>query len=717
MIEWEVTDDGLRVFDSDHAELTVTGRSLDFYRAAAGVPRPVDVAVDCESQELTFPAAVVYAISLETGASRELAHTDEPVTLPAGEYLVDVDAAIKTYLRVEGPLALRRSPEFDRVSVTFPERTRVTMGFRSRHRKPAHTLTVPPTPEGFATALSHLHAAHKTAGSDRSYPTLRGHPPLVETGDAVAIPDAVRAGAADTGIELVAPPSFPELFVAAPLAYYLGATVTVEPDATPLVRAPSVGLSRALPAGEEFETATTRLLRTTFFLDCLVRNAGPYGTTLAEGSLLSALELDADALYEATPAERLATYCSVPFRAIEHRLPDWHLATYVPPTDESIPLVPHLLHDMSLLYPPETSELGGSELVKRSLDDFYRGTADADGATRSDRTDRTSGSDPEPSSGARGAGEVATVDIVKPELRNARIHGWLGEGTPIDVFRSVPEAFEHRLAALDREADGIDIHVVLNDDGMAAEHEDVARIYRQRGEELPISVTVDERLTTAALARTFEADSSFLHFIGHCETDGLRCPDGNLAVESLSACNAQTFFLNACGSYYEGVELVRKGAVAGAITFSQVLNDHAVKVGSTFARLLVHGFGIERALQLARRRIMMGKDYAVVGDGTFTLAQSPNRLPASATLERVDGRYLLSYDQFSTRHTGSFYRPFLEDTEYAYLCGTESEFLLEEDDTLEFLARADMPVVYDGDVYWSDELAARLGGSEGTSGG
>jgi len=207
----------------------------------------------------------------------------------------------------------------------------------------------------------------------------------------------------------------------------------------------------------------------------------------------------------------------------------------------------------------------------------------------------------------------------------------------------------------------------------------------------------------------FESDYDFVHYIGHCETDGLRCPDGYLSAADLDGVGAAVFFLNACGSFHEGMELVERGAVAGAITFSQVLNDHAVKVGSTFARLLVNGFGIERAMRLARRRIMMGKDYAVVGDGTHRLTRTENRLPASAVLQELDpGSFLLTYDQFTATDAGAYYHPYVGDDDYAYLCGNESEFALDRQEVLEFLGRAEMPVVYDGDVYWSDRLRERL---------
>jgi hypothetical protein len=684
MIEWEVIDSGLRALDGGNAELVIDSPDLDLVRSHAELGRPTDATFTCSATELSVPSAVVYVTPLSGGKTYELGADQKSLSLPEDEYLIDVDGEIKTYLRVESALSIDRSPSYDAIRIDFPERTATTIGLRSRAELPSHELTVPPTPGGLATALSHLHASHKTSGSDRSYPTLRGHPPQLSTGDAVDVPDQVVAATPDTGIEIVSPPDFESLFVLAPLAYYLQATVDVRERDRPVIRTPELDMQWELPSQPGLERETERLLRQVFFLDCLVRNAGPYDTELSEGSLLDTLGLDVDVLYDATPAERLATYLSVANDAIQHRIPDWHLSTYVDPSVEHLSTIPFLLDRMSLVYTPRTSELEGSELVERSLDDFYRG--------------------------GRAAGEVASVDILKPELRGGRIHGWLAEGTPLDVFTTSPTAYENRLQFLREDRDGIGIVVVLNDEEMADEHEDVAGIYRERGERLPIEVTVEEGLATDQLARTFESEYDFVHYIGHCETDGLRCPDGYMAASTLDRCRVETFFLNACGSYYEGRELIERGAVAGAVTFSQVLNDHAVKVGSTFAKLLAHGFGIERALQHARCRIMMGKDYAVVGDGTHSLTQSENRVPATARLDPIEAgeRFLLTYDQFSSRHTGSFYHPYLEDNEYSYLCGNESEFTLGRDELVSYLSRAELPVVYDGDIHWSTDLATTL---------
>ncbi|WP_439027018.1 hypothetical protein [Haloarchaeobius sp. DT45] len=688
MIEWEVTTDGLRVIDPGNAELTVRGSGLRADGSGSALPRPVDTTVDCAATELRFPISVVYVASQSTEATYDLENDTGPLDLPPGEYIVDLDTDIKTYLRAAGPLSISKTTDFEEVVVSFPTTADCTLGFRSRSERPPGTLVVPPTPQGMATALSHLAASHKTTAPDRTYPTLRGHPPLVETGESVEIPDPIADATPDVGIELLVPSSFEELFVTAPLAYYLQADVeVVDTLDAPMLCAPSAGIRHRLGTGQTLERNTTELLRKVFFLDCLVRNAGPYGTNLAEESLLDALGLPSLALYHGTPVERLEAYLDVPYAAIEHRLPDWHLSMYVDPQPDMLETVPFLLHNLSLLYTPRTSELEGAELVERSLDDFYRG------------------GDPR-----KGPGQVASVDIVKPELRGGRVHGWLADGVPIDVFKSTPVAYRNRQKYLERDAEQARVTVVLNDEMMDAEHADVAAIYRERAEDLPLSVDVQEHLTTAELARVFESDNDFVHYIGHCEEGGLRCPDGYLPADSLAECNTQTFFLNACGSFHEGMALVEKGAVTGAVTFTQVLNDHAVKVGSAFARLLIHGFSFERALRIARRRIMMGKDYAVVGDGTHTLTQTTNRLPTTAELERLgDDQYFLTFDQFSLQHAGSYYHPYVEGNEYSYLCGNESEFALSRNSALEFLDRADTSVIYDGEFYWSDELARKIG--------
>ena len=716
MIEWERDGNILRVVDADNTTLSVRGVDLSIDGPTTELDRPVDETLAVTARALQFPHAIVYADALGRGDHHQFEPTASTLELPADEYVLDIDAEIKTYLRFSGSAVVERAPDFSSIVVTFPEPRRVIIGFRSRHELPVGTVTVPDSPSGVARGLSVLSSSIKTDSPDRTYPTLRGHPPLLEVGSTLEVPADIRESIDRDGVELLVPPTYESLFVVAPLAYYLQASVRTEPGIQPRIQLPAVARYHDLEPMPALEREVERLLKHVFFLDCLVRNAGPYGTKLAEASVLDALEVDADRLYRLCPQERLSRYLDIPYAAIDHRVPEWHLSTYVEPVSENVEALPYLLDRLSLVFRPHTSTLEGKELVERSLDDFYRGptpVGDRRARHRGRGPDRplTSG---DPGPGVRGAGQVASVTMVKPELRSGRVHGWLAEGVPIDVFKSTPAAYRNRLSFLERNPESTSIRVVLNDPEMDGERERVARIYSQRAEELSLDVHVDEGLTTGELARLFESDHAFVHYIGHCETDGLRCPDGRLSTASIDRCRVETFFLNACGSFYEGLDLVERGSVAGAVTFKKVLNEHALKVGSTFAKLLVHGFSFERAMRLARRRIMMGKDYAVVGDGTHSLTGGDLQLPTTARIDSLgDDRYVLELECYSTRVTGLYYVPHASDNQYSYLCGSPATFTLGRRAVGAFLAQSQLAVIFDGDLYWSTALAARFQSGDG----
>ncbi|SIR88516.1 hypothetical protein [Natronorubrum thiooxidans] len=699
MIAWEIDDRTLHLRDGDTTGLAVHGVDLVAEEATPAMSRPVEETLVVATADLQFPHAAVSVCSRDSSEHHDLGSGDTPLSLPPDEYLVTINAAVETSLQFSGAVRIEHTDDGEAIRVSFPDRTRVTVGFRRHHDLPADTITVPDSPDGVAAAITQLAGAHETASPDRSDPALRGHPALLERGETLEVPDKLQAARSDSGIELVVSPTYESLFVAAPLAYYLQATLRTADSSVrsggPRLRLPDLGIEKRLSPMPDLEYDVDRLLRKTVFLDCLVRNAGPYSVDLAEQRIFETLDLDAGALYDASPQQRLATYLDVAYEAIEHRLPDWHLSTYVTPDYDSVELLPFLLDRLSMISMPRTSTLEGQELIERSLEDFYRG-----------------GGEPATHGSARAsAGNVAAVDIVKPDLRNGRAHGWHADGVPIDVFKTTPEAYYNRLEYLERSSESMSVCVVLNDPEMAGEYNDVAEIYRQRAEEVAMDVIVEESLSTAELARVFERESEFVHYIGHCEHEGLRCPDGSLSTASLSQCNAQTFFLNACGSYHEGTRLIEKGSVAGGVTVRKVLNDHAIKVGSTFAQLLINGFSIERALDLARSRIMMGKDYAVVGDGTHSLSQRDQRLPVTITIEELtDGpdEYLVTLDCYSTRTTGSYYVPRIDTNDLAYLCGTDSSFTLGESGVGSLLRETDASVIYDGDLYWSKTLAPQF---------
>ncbi|SFK87598.1 hypothetical protein SAMN04487950_1577 [Halogranum rubrum] len=673
MIEVDSTETGVRAVDSAKTSMQVDVTDWTPHDKQRSLSRPVDATLTGTASELRFPPVLVVVEQLDTDTQFELGSDVGPVDLPSAQYLVRVESGILAYVRFDGAARLEK-PGYEQAVLSFDDITEVTLGFRSRVESPPETITVPKTTDGLATALSLLSAGYRTTTPDRSFPTMHGHPPLIELGDELDVPDAVVEQREAVDVTLTVPPRFDYLFPASSLAHYLGATVRTESNVTPTLRTPDQ--TWELPPLPEFPRECAALLRRVFMLDCLVRNAGPHGTDLEEMRHLDTLGLNADRLYDRSLAARLDAYIETPFERVSDELPQWHLSMYVDPTLDHVETLPSLLRTLPNVFLPSSEPLSGSERLTRSLDDFYR---------------------------QREAS--VSVDLVDPDLGPGRVHGWLAPGVPIDVFKAVPGAYTNRLKYHQQVSESMSVVAVLNDNEMAQEHAEAARIYRERATELDLDITVREHLSTDELAEVFETPSDLVHYIGHCEESGLRCRDGHLSISSLDESHAQSFFLNACGSFHEGVELVKKGSVAGAVTFNKVLDSQAVRVGTVFVRLLMNGFCIERALRLARRRIMTGKDYAVVGDGTHTLAQGENYVPAEAALShRPDGAFDLQYEVFSPSAHGGYFQPRLPDTEQSHLIGQATSHRLDRDTLVEFLNLANAPVVYDGDIHWSKEL-------------
>ncbi|MFB6221497.1 MAG: hypothetical protein ABEH90_08670 [Halolamina sp.] len=629
-------------------------------------------------RRLAFPPAFVFVTDLATGERTALEDEQGPVSFPKGRYELRIETPLKLYIRLDGAFELSL-PDYEQGVLSLRSPKPVRVGFRSRDESPPDAVVVPETPEGVATALSALPVSHRSTTADRSFNSMRTHPPLVEFGEETSVPEEVKTGKPDTGVELTLPPDLKLLLPAASLVHYLGADLRTEPGTEPTFSAGGETLS--LGHGREYEQRVAALLRRCFWLDCLVRTAGPHNADVQEADLLDELALDAETLYDAPISERVAAYRDAAFERVADRLPEWHLSLYIEPTYENVQTLPHVLANVPQLFTPRSGSLSGADRLDSSLSDFYRAADNS----------------------------VPTVELVEPELGPSRFHGWLSDGVALDTFKALPEAYENRAAFRARADEPISVVSVLNEGEMGDEHSQATDIYRRRAEQLDIDVDVRESLTTAELARTIESRTDLLHFIGHCEESGLRCPDGNLSVSSVDTSRAQTFFLNACGSYEEGLEMVRKGSIAGAVTFEKVLDSHAATVGTMFARLVVHGYSIERALSLARRRVIMGKDYAVVGDGSHVLTQTESLVGPEVTLSETEtDRFSLVYRMPTPTRTGSRMKVHLEDSGRPNLIGNEQRFTLDRDELISFLQTGEFAVIYRKDVHWSTELADRL---------
>jgi len=680
-----VVEDGL-VTAVDDAKNEVRFR-VDGWHPTSVSPameRRVDRTLHGSARGLSFRDA---AVSIERLDQRRWSVFDDRSgvrELRPGRYLVQVATNLVIYVRFDGPCRLERRSEADALDLDFGGPVAVTIGFRSRIESPLETVTVPRTLEGVRTAIRHQSAAIETATPDRSYPSKRTHPPLVAFGDAEHVPDSVACLTSFDDLTLRVPASLDQLLVVAPLAYYLATDLEFTSAETVSLESPAMGTPLRFDGTEALEAQVASLLHRVFSLDCLVRNAGPYGVDLQESDLLDAMSFDPRATYEATGGERLARYLEVEFAAVADQLPPWHLSVVVEPTYANVPTLPYLLDRLSLIQLPRPVPVSRQAVVSASLGSAF--------------PDRSAPAGPSPS-----------YDLVRNESRLGVHQGWLADGVPVDAFRASARAFENHLGHLEQSDGPRTVVVVNNDDEMFDERTAVTAVYRDRAKELSIDMRTVESVTRDDLAALLAEPIDFLHFIGHCDERGLRCVDGHLSATDLDETGVQTFFLNACGSFEQGLELVDRGSVAGAVTLRPVLDPTATKIGAAFARLVIHGFAIEYALSLASRRSVSNKFYTVVGDGTHRLSQGDDAFPADVTAERrSDHEYAVRFNFSPLNVPGGLAKPLFPDDSAYLLRGSPYTTRLEESVFAEFLSEVNIPVILDGQFCWSTDLADRL---------
>ncbi|MFB6177511.1 MAG: hypothetical protein ABEI99_10265, partial [Halobaculum sp.] len=394
-------------------------------------------------------------------------------------------------------------------------------------------------------------------------------------------------------IEAVLPPDLDALLPTASLVHYLGAAVSVEPDADPHLDID--GRAEPLGTGSTLTETASDILRRCFYLDCVARTAGPHGGPLSVSHVFDTLELDAERLYDAPLAERVRTYLDRDFDRVADSFPEWHLSMYVEPTYEHVGVLPHVVDTLPFFFHPSAEPLTKKKWLALGL----TGSGYDTFQLRSGDDDRNPEAHATPGAGGR---EVSNVDLVNPDLGPGRNHGWLADGVPVDAFKSLPEAYENRDSYLDGSDSELSVTVVINDTGMERklfgdeerpgmdeERDATIEHYERRVEDLNIDLTVREGVRDSELARIFESENDLVHYVGHHTEDGLECVNRTLSADQIDRSRTETFFLNACGSYPFGEQLVRRGSVVGGVTFESVPDDDAFRVGSTFAGLMTMG--------------------------------------------------------------------------------------------------------------------------------
>ncbi|MFC7154821.1 hypothetical protein ACFQPA_05045 [Halomarina halobia] len=677
--------DGVRITDSierrqcDLATATsVEPRSVSPHRIAL----PVDAAAALTTSAVSLPQVVATYVRDPDGALvHEVTHFEDR-TLPAGVYHVELSAPVKLYLRVEGPCTVHLDD--GSTTIEFDREREVIVGARSYHERPAATITTTDDPEDVMTAISYLGSALKTTTCERSFPTLRGHPPAIELGDELSIPDGLSVP--ETGVTLELPPSLSAAFVAAPLAYYLGARV-VPGDEPRLVT--DDGFAYPLDGPDGYEREVERVLKHVFFLDCLVRTEGIYPVDLAERRIVER-HLDADldfaALYDRPLAEQLESYLSVPFEALAPHAPTWKQTAHVEPIPSGVEALPFLADDLAVIRTPAGHTPVATAASAESIEMFMRG-------------------EPVRGEAARTTGNAARPRLVRPAKTDSLEEVWVGTDAPVGATKASPTAFRNRLEQRPKSGD-LSIVVVCNDESMLDEHDDARGVYGSRAN-LPFDVTVYRDLTTDRLRLVLESEIDYFHYIGHIEDGGFQCSDGLLDARTLDAVGMNAFFLNACASYEQGMALIDAGAIGGVATLDPVINTGATAVGRTMARLLNSGFTLRAALDVAREESVVGGQYLVVGDGNVDIAHAESLVPVLSTVESAGDRYEVTIRTYPTGSAGmgTTFTPAMKGYETCSLIpGELRTFSLTREEFEAFLSLDDSPVRLDGRLIWSSSL-------------
>lgn len=306
-------------------------------------PAPVDAAVRITASEVTLPQRE--SVYVRDMSGEPVMHTyDTTRSCPDGRYLIDITTPVKLYLSIEAPVTV--TPMSGSTTVGFDGPTTIHIGARSPHRRPRGTITTTADIDDLRAAVSALSSALKTMSPERSYPTLRGHPPRIELADERSVPSALTSAA--TGVKVEVSRSLKDLLVAAPLAFYLGAELAWGDRRI----VTETGFVHLLSDRQDFETGVEHALKQTFLLDCLTRSEGRYPVDLYERQAFESRtdgQFDFARLYDQPIAQRLETYLGVPFRTIADLVPAWSASTYVQPKPEAITYLPYLLDTLSTI--------------------------------------------------------------------------------------------------------------------------------------------------------------------------------------------------------------------------------------------------------------------------------------------------------------------------------------------------------------------------------
>ncbi|QZP38168.1 hypothetical protein [Halobaculum magnesiiphilum] len=649
------------------------------------------------------------------------ATAEAPARIPAGPHVLELSTApVKTYVAVDGPARVSYEDRYPRVSLDVPERGsgddadgEILLGARSRRTSPAGTVTVPDSPAGLARAVSTFGSALATTSPERSFPTLRGHPPLIERGESFETPQFVER--VDTGVTIGVPFAYDALYSATPLAFYLSADI--EESADPYLRAGEY--RHDLPRDPDTLAAELGdLLRHCFTLDCATRacSVGLYDVDLHVHEVLTErLDPPWAEWYEADLAERTAAYLDVPTEATLDCL-DWPHTTDVVPVAENASALPFLAADLSVVRspPPETDATSDGGVTE--LDDFVRTSREA--VRNAALTRSASEADGPALDPTRGPTQNALDDsesIVTPEPADSIAQAWIGPGFPMRAAKPTVETYRRRLDRTPAEDLTIGVTVVCNDEAMVDELGDT---YGFR-DHVTFDIREERDLTVEELRELLADEHDFFHYVGHVDERGMECSDGFLDLRSLQTTGVDAFLLNACTSYQQGMGLVEAGALGGVVSLTDLPNSLATRVGRDLARLFDAGFPLYAALDVVGTGPFAESAYSIAGDPLVQLCQCSTGVGflleiTDIEMEQREVEVTPSWYPTKRHGLGGMAKPIMMSVERQWIAtGATAAIDTSIDRLFECLNSGRFPVRFDGDLLWNWDITEEMLSSTG----
>jgi len=684
--KFEPTEEGIEIIDP-----------IERHRYQLTTNEPVSLE-SASIDQIGFPVGSVVqftagSIELSTTESVLVRDSDSSMLAQVGpakqasfqpdRYTLDISGPLKVYAHVDSPVQIYSDD--NNTYINFDGETNVVLGARSFHEQPAGTITTTTDPQDVMEAVSAFGSALKTTTPERAYPTLRGHPPRLELGDDLHIPEEFNQTEQDVHIEV--PETLHHVFIVAPLAYYLGADVIS--GSTPQI-VTERGYTYRLDRADGFELSVRQVLKQIFFLDCVIRTEGTTPLPLYERQAVeSVLDFDFKTVYNQPLTDRIETYLNLPYSTLKPYIPDWRFEAEFEPTKDHVQFLPFLANDLTVISAQE-EEVGPTlpdSVAEQAIEDFTRDDFVRSTRSRSNRGNKTI----EKTTGPR---QELTIQ-----------QSWTGINNS-DVVSTTPlSAYQNNIGRTPKDGP-IEIKVICNDSDMREELESVNSTYGTR-EELPFEITVHYDLSMSDLEDVLARDCDFLHYIGHIDEGGFQCSDGKLDAATINTVGAKAFLLNACQSHNQGLHLIESGSIGGIVTLGNVVNSGAVSIGSLIARLLDLGFPLYAALDIARQENVVGQQYLMVGDGKTTIAQSETRAPNVCLIGESLPEITLNIVSYTSAEVkkGGVFSPHIESVESFYVLPRESGYIsVTRPELDEFFDEALFPVIKDNQVQWSKDL-------------